>query len=173
MVKNTVNLRHLVLGLLTKKALTGYDIKVFLESFSWLIGSPSCGSLYPTLHALRDDKLVTQEVESSRKIYSITATGRQELKKWTAQPLTQETSLKTFLMHLILSTNYSHAALTTYLRQRQTQIRAQRDVLQEILLVNQAAEEVKPEPLALEYGLFMATQELEWLESVLAEPVGI
>ncbi|HEY90156.1 MAG TPA: PadR family transcriptional regulator [Thermoflexia bacterium] len=167
MVKNTVNLRYLVLGLLREKALTGYDIKVFLESFSWLIGSPSYGSLYPALHALRNEKLVTQEVESSRKIYRITSAGQQALREWAGQPLTQETSLKTFLMHLILSVNYSQEILTAYLQRRQSQIEAQREDLQQLL---QGREEKPREPLALEYGLFMATQELQWLENVLAEP---
>ncbi|MCD4739371.1 MAG: PadR family transcriptional regulator [Anaerolineae bacterium] len=167
MVKNTVKLRYLVLGLLKEKALTGYDIKVFLESFSWLIGSPSYGSLYPALHALRDDKLVTQEMESSRKIYRITSAGQQELREWADQPLTQETSLKTFLMHLILSANYSREGLTAYLQHRQSQIEAQRENLQQLL---QDVESGSREPLALAYGLFMATQELQWLENVLAEP---
>ncbi|MEA3309036.1 MAG: PadR family transcriptional regulator [Chloroflexota bacterium] len=169
MVKNTMKLRYLVLGLLTEKSLTGYDIKIFLESFSWLIGSPSYGSLYPTLHALRHANLVTQEVESARKIYSITAAGRQELREWTTQPLTPETSLKTFLMHLILASNYSHEALTSHLYQRQSQIEAQLNILQEMLQADQAVAETPPEPLALEYGVFMAVQELQWLANALAK----
>ena len=30
--------------------MSGYDIKRLLKSLNWLVGSPSFGTLYPTLH---------------------------------------------------------------------------------------------------------------------------
>ena len=49
-MSGTVKTRHLVLGLLARQPMSGYDIKRFFKSLSWLIGSPSFGSRYPALH---------------------------------------------------------------------------------------------------------------------------
>ena len=62
MAGSTVSFRYFVLGLLAQRSMSGYDIKRFLKSLSWLIGSPSFGSLYPALHALLKDELVTVKV---------------------------------------------------------------------------------------------------------------
>jgi DNA-binding PadR family transcriptional regulator len=76
-ITDTVSIRQLILDLLTRQPMSGYDIKRFLKSLSWLIDSPSFGSLYPALHTLLEDGLVTVEVippqdKPPRKIYSIT-----------------------------------------------------------------------------------------------------
>ena len=79
---SAVNIRRFILGLLARQPMSGYDIKRFLKSLSWLIDSPSFGSLYPTLHALLRDGLTTVEVVLSqdrppRKTYTVTDAGRQ------------------------------------------------------------------------------------------------
>jgi PadR family transcriptional regulator AphA len=81
----TVSIRYLVLGLISQQRMSGYGIKRFLKSLSWLVGNPSFGSLYPTLHALREEGLVTVEVaprqdRPPRKIYTITDAGKQALR---------------------------------------------------------------------------------------------
>jgi DNA-binding PadR family transcriptional regulator len=62
----------LILGLLAQQPMSGYDIKRFLKSLSWLIDSPSFGSIYPTLRALREDDLVTMEGNGAHRWQSIT-----------------------------------------------------------------------------------------------------
>jgi len=61
---SAVSIRHFILGLLNRQRMSGYDIRRFLKSLSWLIDSPSPGSLYPALHILLEDGLVTVEVVS-------------------------------------------------------------------------------------------------------------
>ncbi len=83
---NNVSTRHFILGLLTRQPMSGYDIKRFLKQLSWLVDSPSFGSLYPALHALLKDDRVTVEViprqdKPPRKIYTITEAGRQVLQE--------------------------------------------------------------------------------------------
>ena len=70
--------RHFILGLLSQQPMSGYDIKQYLECLGWLVGNPSFGAIYPALHALLEDGLVTLEIvayenKPPRKIYSITA----------------------------------------------------------------------------------------------------
>jgi PadR family transcriptional regulator AphA len=169
---SAVSIRHFILGLLNRQPMSGYDIKSFLKSLSWLIDSPSFGSLYPALHALLENGLVTVEVVSRqdkppRKIYSITESGRQVLQEWLGQPIGSGVSLKAFLMRLVLASNLSQAGLVAYLEQRRTQVAAHQLDLEQTAGVMDEGMDLG-ERLALEYGLAVAAAELGWLESTLA-----
>ena len=170
---STVSIRHFILGLLNRQPMSGYDIKSFLKSLSWLIDSPSFGSLYPALHALLENGLVTVEVVSRqdkppRKIYSITESGRQVLQEWLGQPIGSGVSLKAFLMRLVLASNLSQAGLVAYLEQRRTQVAAHQLDLEQTAGVMDEGMDLG-ERLVLEYGLAMAAAELDWLDSTLAQ----
>ena len=170
---STVSIRHFILGLLNRQPMSGYDIKRFLKSLSWLIDSPSFGSLYPALHALLENGLVTVEVVSRqdkppRKIYSITEAGRQVLQEWLSQPIGAGVSLKAFLMRLVLAGNLSQAGLVAYLEQRRTQVAAHQLDLEQTAGVMDEGMDLG-ESLALEYGLAVAAAELDWLDSTLAQ----
>jgi PadR family transcriptional regulator AphA len=169
---NAMSTRHFVLGLLTQQPMSGYDVKQFLKSLGWLIDSPSFGSLYPALHALLEDGLVTVEVVSGqdrppRKIYTITQAGRKALQGWVSQPMESGASLKAFIMRLALADNLSRAGLSAYLEQRREQVATHRLTLQ------QSAEAMGEEVdlgkrLTLDYGLALASAELAWLDRTLA-----
>jgi DNA-binding PadR family transcriptional regulator len=168
---SAASIRHFVLGLLNRQPMSGYDIKRFLKRLSWLIDSPSFGSLYPALHALLKDELVTVEVvpcedKPPRKIYTITEAGERALREWMDQPVSANSSLKAFLMRLILASNLSHDGLTTHLQQRQAQVATHR------LALEQASEMMGEDMdlgdrLVLDYGLTVASAELMWLDRVL------
>ena len=116
MAAGTVSLRYFILGLLAQQSMSGYDIRRFMKSLSWLIDSPSYGSLYPALHTLLEDGLVTVEVipredKPPRKIYSITSTGRQVLDEWLHQPLLSSASSRAFVMRLLLSSHLNREGL--------------------------------------------------------------
>lgn len=167
MAKSTVSIRYLLLGLLVQEPMTGYDIKGLLESFSWLIGSPSYGSLYPALHGLLEDgyvavNVISNDEKPSRKVYHITERGRKALRTWVNKPVNKDPSLKAFLMHLILAENYSREGLIAYLNHRRDQVAERHSALS-----NQLEESDTDQPLALDYGLAMAKQELSWLEKML------
>ena len=112
MAAGTVSLRYFILGLLAQQPMSGYDIRRFMKSLSWLIGSPSSGSLYPILRALLEEDLVTVETipgldRPPRKIYTITEAGRQELQVWVEQPAVSKAPLKAFVMRLLLAGSFS------------------------------------------------------------------
>jgi PadR family transcriptional regulator AphA len=171
MTTATVSSRHFILGLLAQRPMSGYDIKRFLKSLSWLIGSPSFGSLYPALHALLRDDLVTvrvlpREGKPSRKIYGITKAGREALAEWINQPAKSSAPLKAFVMRLILADSFTPAGLTAHLQQRRAQVAAHHATL------GQAGGAIDEgtglgQRLALDYGLTLATTELAWLDSIL------
>jgi PadR family transcriptional regulator AphA len=166
-----VSLRFFVLGLLAQQPMSGYDIKRFLAGLSWLAGSPSSGSLYPVLRALRQEDLVTVETvpgldRPPRKIYSITEAGHQALQAWAKQPVATCASLKAFVMRLFLADSHPRARLGAHLQERRTQVASHHALLVE------GFETTGPGPnlgqqLAVDYGLALATAELNWLDTTL------
>ncbi|MDY7040716.1 MAG: PadR family transcriptional regulator [Chloroflexota bacterium] len=170
MPTDTVRFRYFVLGLLARQSMSGYDIRRFLKGFSWLIGSPSFGSLYPVLHALLEEGLVTvvvfpSEDKPPRKTYTITEAGRQVLQRWLNQPVGSGAPLKAFVMRLILASNFSRAGLIAHLEQRRTQVAAHHADLEQT--ANKLGEVDLGQDLALGYGLAIAAAELAWLDSAL------
>jgi PadR family transcriptional regulator AphA len=169
---SNMSIRDFVLGLLARQPMAGYDIKRFLNKLSWLIGSPSFGSVYPTLHALLKDGLATVEVVPSqdrppRKTYTITAAGRQALNERLGQPTAAGFSLKAFVMHLALASHLSHADLCAHLEQRRGQVAAHRDNLEQAATAMDESVDLG-ECLTIDYGLVLANAELDWLDHTLA-----
>jgi PadR family transcriptional regulator AphA len=167
------SIQQLVLGLLTQQPMSGYDIKRFLKNLGWLIDSPSFGSLYPALHALLEDGLVTVEVVSNqdrppRKIYTITQAGRQALRELTAQPVASGASLKAFVMRLIMTSSLSHDGLITHLQQRRSQIAVHRDSLEQTVETLDGTKDCG-QRLTFGYALALAMAELAWLDSALEQ----
>jgi len=166
-----MSFRYFALGLLTYQPMSGYDIKHFLESFDWLVGSPSFGSVYPALHALLEDGLVSVEVlhnddKPSRKVYSITEEGKRVLLEWIKQPAEDDASLKPFLMRLMLFGDLSQGKLIAYLQQRRSQVEDHYANLERVAVAQDEA--VSPgQRLAFDYGLAAAEAELAWLDRTL------
>jgi DNA-binding PadR family transcriptional regulator len=164
-------LQYFVLGLLIRQPMSGYDIKRFLKSLSWLIDVPSFGSLYPSLHALLKDGLVTMEVVAHqdrppRKIYTIAEAGREALRVWLSQPSEPNASLKKFIMRLALAGQLSQVGLLTHLEQRRARVAAQKTNLEQFIAEGERAD--LGEHLMLDYELNSAAAELAWLDSTLA-----
>jgi DNA-binding PadR family transcriptional regulator len=69
-------IRPLILALLARKPMHGYEIIQVLEAQSGGRWRPSAGSVYPTLQQLSDEGLVTSEEIDGRRMYTLTEAGR-------------------------------------------------------------------------------------------------
>ena len=83
--------KYAVLGLLTYAPLSGYDIRRIYAQSLGNFWSESYGHIYPILKLLVDEGLATRDVQRhagkpDRHVYTITASGRDELHRWLAQP---------------------------------------------------------------------------------------
>lgn len=168
--------REFVLGLLAKRPMSGYDIRQLLSGLSWLVDSPSFGTLYPGLHALHADGLVTVKVipndsRPPRKIYSITDAGRATLREWLAQPEQRASSLREFVMRLALAGSLSEAGLTDLLEQRRQLVASVRPKIEDARTAAGEEDDVG-RYLTLDYGLALADAELAWLERTLSHAQG-
>ncbi len=163
--------RHFILGLLTHQPMSGYDIKQFLASLGWLVGSPSFGAIYPALHTLLKDGLVTVEVLSyenkpPRKIYTITQAGEQALHEWINQPTLSGVSSRAFTMRLILADHLSIDGLAAHLKQRFHQVATHHAALEQVSSDLEGETDLG-QRLAVDYGIAIASAELAWLEGLL------
>ena len=95
---------YIILGLLSHEPMTGYEIKRRVTttiSFFWEVGY---GQIYPALRQLQKDGLVTMKTEARenrpRKVYTITESGRTELKNWLHIPAIRESERHEILLKL-------------------------------------------------------------------------
>ncbi len=70
------DLKYMILRLLAKKPMHGYEVMRALEEESGGCYSASPGSVYPTLQMLEDQGYVVCEEKEGKKVYSITDAGR-------------------------------------------------------------------------------------------------
>jgi PadR family transcriptional regulator AphA len=96
-----------ILGLLSWKPMSGYDIHKLVEMGLSHFWNESYGQLFPTLNRLVEEGLATRRLDSGKSrrkkhIYRITAKGRREFRAWLAEPsdeprVRNELQLKFFL----------------------------------------------------------------------------
>jgi PadR family transcriptional regulator AphA len=98
---------YAVLGLLTLKPMSGYEMRQLVAQSIGHFWGESYGQLYPSLKRLVSAGLVTKKTDSASKrdkhVYSITDQGRDELAKWLSeapkpQPRRSELLLKLFFL---------------------------------------------------------------------------
>jgi DNA-binding PadR family transcriptional regulator len=91
-------LRLYLLKLLGEQPRHGYEVISLLEDRFLGLYAPSAGTVYPRLAKLESEGLVEHEEADGRKVYSLTAAGREELSRSTdalrtlEQDLTQSVS---------------------------------------------------------------------------------
>ena len=83
-------IEHSILGMLSLRPCSGYDLKAeFEKGGAALLSASSFGSIYPHLKRLEQDGLIEAQEEDSdgrhKKIYDLTAKGWQELANWLEQ----------------------------------------------------------------------------------------
>jgi DNA-binding PadR family transcriptional regulator len=100
--------KHAVLGFLTWKPMSGYEIKKAIEGSISNFWSESYGQIYPILQQLADEGLATRQSTPSeggrpQHIYAITPEGRAELARWLAEPVAAEPPRNELLLKLFFA----------------------------------------------------------------------
>lgn len=77
---------RVLLGMIARGKSTGYEIKRAIDHSTRLFWGASGGGIYPELHRLEREGLITgtgdRRAGRGRRIYSLTASGRQALADW-------------------------------------------------------------------------------------------
>ncbi|MEV7806432.1 PadR family transcriptional regulator [Microbispora sp. NPDC088329] len=161
-------MRQSLLALLAKEPAHGYELKQALEAiFGGAYPSPNIGQIYVTLGRLEKDGYVRSvDVEQAnrpnKKVYYITATGREALETWVDEPTEGPRVRDEFFMKLVLApmTGLSdRMALVN--RQRRHYLALMRD-LRELAERTDPANRVAL--LLIEGAMLHLQADLDWLE---------
>ncbi|TVX94047.1 DUF4180 domain-containing protein [Paenibacillus agilis] len=117
-----------ILGILSWKSSTGYELKKIFEDSSFMYWSGNNNQIYKALMYMENENFVTSEVvhqdnSPSKKIYSITEEGLKELKKWLVSSPEVPEIKKTFLVQLAWSDMLSNQELSKALSKYENEIK--------------------------------------------------
>jgi PadR family transcriptional regulator AphA len=175
-----MSLEHAILGFLSYRPYTGYDLKRIFDSTVFHFWQADQSQIYRTLARLTERGLagmekVPQEDRPDRKIHSITPAGRAELIKWLSGPAPTAVPRNAGLIqvffagrlsdHQILAKLEEYAAHLRGLLRRYSQIPAQLEPFRREV----------PSPreqffwmLTLDNGIRSMRANLEWAEQAIA-----
>jgi DNA-binding PadR family transcriptional regulator len=118
-----MSIQNAILGLLSWRPATGYDLKKAMEASSSMYWSGNNNQIYKSLVQLQAEGLVTNEAEHregapSRKVYSVTQRGQEALSNWVRSEPEPPECRKAFLVQLAwadrLDTQELDSLLKTY-----------------------------------------------------------
>ena len=159
-----------ILGLLTIKPLSGYDIKRLINNSIAYFWSESNGQIYPTLNQLTKEKLIVVSTnqfagKKMRITYAITALGRLELQKWMREKDEKSVHRDEKLLKLFFGKNISKKECIQLLKNRE---KKQIENLKEYESILKSLQEEADSPhhvywvLTVKNGISSAEAEIKW-----------
>lgn len=102
--------KYALLGVLSHKSGSGYDIKKFCDESIGYFWNENFGHIYPVLKKLEEENLITKTTEENeghpqKNIYSITQKGKDELNQWLKLPIDKAPRRSEMLLKIFFSTH--------------------------------------------------------------------
>lgn len=125
-----MSINHAILGMLSYRSLSGYDLKKIMQDASFMYWSGNNNQIYKALLELGNNNFVTSEVyhqnsSPTKKVYTITEKGLEELKRWLKSvPEIFETK-KSFLIQLAWADLLNDEELELILNQYEQEVKGQ------------------------------------------------
>lgn len=171
-----MSISHAILGMLSYKSLTGYDVKKIMQESPFMYWSGNNNQIYKALVELNGEGFVTNEVyhhdnSPSKKVYTITEDGLAELKRWSQSIPEAPEIKKSFLVQLAWTGQLSNDELETLLVRYEQEIKGQIFIVQEKNRTGAFAPNRTPRETAI-WGLIFEniidsyTNELSWINKV-------
>jgi DNA-binding PadR family transcriptional regulator len=143
-----------ILGLLTWKPMSGYDVKKAVDIGLSHFWSENYGQIYPTLDQLVKEGLATkkskrQSGKRQRFVYTITRKGQKVFRDWIAEPTESPFVRNELMLKLFLSSRLPDSTSIRLIREHQMQQQTLLDEYQrsEVLLRNALHKGEYPEEL--------------------------
>ncbi len=160
-----MSVRHSLLALLAAGPTHGYGLKTEFEAATGDVWPLNVGQVYTTLGRLERDGLVTADADADgQKVYEITGSGRDELRRWFETPVPREVIPRQELaIKLVFAMRMGIADVTAVVqRQRMATVRALQDLTR---LKNDAESDADTAwQLMLDGLIFQAEAEARWLD---------
>jgi len=131
-----MSIQYAILGFLSWKPSTGYDLKKLFEESTFMYWSGNNNQIYKSLLSLQEEGLVKNETvhqdgAPSKKIYTITEQGLTKLKSWIVSSPEVPEYKKPFLVRLAWSDLLTDEELHTLLAEYENEIQLQLVMQQE------------------------------------------
>ena len=146
-----MSINYAILGILSYKQMTGYDIKKVIQNSDFMYWSGNNNQIYKALTELLNNGLVSNEVKHqegspTKKVYEITTEGLAALKEWVTSPAGDSEIKKPFLVHLAWSNQLNTRELNKLIDEYESQVKSQ------LLMVenNKEGEKFSPDRTVLE-----------------------
>lgn len=166
-----MSLRHAILGLLSIKPMSGYELKKVIDESVGHFWAADQSQVYRTLADLVDGELaarrtVVQEERPNMHVHSVTEPGLAELDAWLASPLRTPPTRDPFLARVFFADRLPPERLGELLDSRRREVSEQLAALRAIAVPAEAADTGQALRLAtLDYGITVAEAELVWLDN--------
>lgn len=167
--------RYAVLGFLTWRPMSGYDIKKAVAQSTSNFWSESYGQIYPILQDLERRGLARRSTAATgareRQVYTITPGGRRELRRWLAEPtapasVRNETLLKVFFGRQAAPA--THRRQIERLRREAVAAAAHLGALRALLEANASEPDAPYWLVTLRFGEIQNRAHLQWFDEALA-----
>lgn len=166
-----MNIQDVILGLLSEKPHSGYDIKRHFEEYFSFFFDASFGTIYPTLSKMEKLNLITreavrQEGKPDKNMFTITAEGEEHFQNYLRQPAEKEVLRSDFLMHLYFGDMADEETLNILLREA---LHAKQEMYDDLARKLQELDSILPpaQKLCMELGLVQYDAFIKKLQSVL------
>lgn len=125
-----MSLKHTILGFLSWKPLTGYELKKYFTETDFIPWSGNNNQIYKSLLDLHNSGFVTKEVIQqenypARKVYHITPKGTKEVNNWAKSKPDVALTKNNFLIQLAWSDGLSKAELDNLINLYQYEVEMQ------------------------------------------------
>jgi DNA-binding PadR family transcriptional regulator len=177
-----MSLEHAVLGFLTYRPLSGYDLKKFFDESVRHFWSATQSQIYRTLARMAETgwvkmERIKQEDRPDRKVYHITDGGLDELGQWLTTPLDLPAIRHKWLVQVFFAHQLSDEEIIALFEAHAEKLRQKlklfRNGVQEV--VERRFAQVGSErsrrlwQFTLDYGIAHLEWELQWVESALKD----
>lgn len=173
-------INNIILGLLSKKDLTVYDIKIAMDKSIGQFYSSSFGSINPAIKKLEKQQLIhcTESIEKSRlkKTYTITEEGIKEYKNWLSSSIQQGRIKDEVLIRIFFlgdsNPKERKKLITDYLdvlTDSRKDLENTREGIEKLNLSAQNSKKIKFQVSTLQFGLDYIEFKKKWFESLLKE----
>lgn len=173
-------INNIILGLLSKKALTTYDIKLAMDKSISKFYSSSFGSINPAIKKLEKNKMITcsEVVENSRlkKIYQITQKGKENYNNWIKEPIKQGRLKDEVLIRIFFLADSNkeeqEKLIRDYLEELNTSKIALEHNMKEIETIKFTAQQkinIKYQISTLQFGIDYLKFKERWFQNLLAD----
>ena len=174
-----MSLEYAILGFLNYKPFSGYDLKKTFDISVQHFWPADQSQIYRTLARLAkrgwaEPEIVQQDDRPNRKVYHITESGQEELRRWLTTPLPTRDARHALLVQVFFAGQLSDEEILELFEQEAARLRQALESYSQIPQQSTVYANALEYPreaffwmLTLEYGIKVNQVGLEWVEDVI------